>query len=133
MTTNHKPIWLEPGDRRFYITHVDHEGYTAGGSQYDEFIELVKTIQRAYGMDANIAALYKTLMELKQGPNFNAKSLAVHKLVIPVMKEICALAHDEVEEVVDEFLREHNVRFVPVRYANKLLDYFARRNANASK
>lgn len=133
LTTNHKPIWLEPGDRRFYIIHVDHEGYAAGGSQYDEFIELVSTVQRAYGMDTNIAALYRALMERKQGPDFNAKSLAVHKLATPVMKEISALAPDVVEEMLDEFLREHNVRFVPVRYANKLLDYFARRNANASK
>ena len=133
LTTNHKPIWLEPGDRRFYIINVEHEGYAAGGSQYDEFVALVKRVQETYKSDAQIAALYKALRTREQGPNFNAKSLNVNKLATEVMKEISALAPDVVEEMLEEFLREHNVRFVPVRYANKLLEHFARRNPNASK
>ena len=133
LTTNHKPIWLEPGDRRFYIINVEHEGYAAGGSRYDEFVALVKRVQENYESDAQIAALYKALLAREQGPNFNAKSLNVNKLATEVMKEINALAPDVVEEMLEEFLREYNVRFVPVRYANKLLEHFVRRNANASK
>ena len=38
-----------------------------------------------------------------------------------------------VEEMLGEFLEEHKIRFVPVRYANKLLSYFAHRNPNAAK
>jgi hypothetical protein len=133
LTTNHKPIWLEPGDRRFYIINVEHEGYAAGGLQYDDFVALVKRIQANYQSDAHIAALYKALLARAQGPYFNAKSLNVNKLATEVMKEISALAPDVVEEMLEEFLREHNVRFVPVRYANKLLEHFARRNPNASK
>ena len=133
LTTNHKPIWLEPGDRRFYIINVEHEGYAAGGSQYDEFVALVKRVQETYKSDAQIAALYKALLAREQGPYFNAKSLNVNKLATEVMKEISALAPDVVEEMLEEFLREYNVRFVPVRYANKLLEHFVRRNANASK
>ena len=28
--TNHKPVWLEQGDRRFYVVHVDHDGHRFG-------------------------------------------------------------------------------------------------------
>jgi len=133
LTTNHKPIWLEPGDRRFYIMHVDHEGYAAGGEQYDAFIDLVREVNATYASDHAIAELYHALMERKQGPLFNPYSLNVNELATEVMKEINALSPDIVEEMLEEFLNEHRVCFVPVRYANKLVEFFAHRNPNASK
>tara|TARA_B110000008_G_scaffold272694_1_gene305798 strand:- start:929 stop:2590 length:1662 start_codon:yes stop_codon:yes gene_type:complete len=133
LTTNHKPIWLEPGDRRFYIMHVDHEGYAAGGSQYDAFIDLVRLVKATYASDQAIAELYHALIQRKQGPLFNPYSLNVNELATDVMNEINALSPDIVEEMLDEFLNEHYIRFVPVRYANKLVEFFAHRNPNASK
>jgi hypothetical protein len=34
--TNHQPVWLEQGDRRFYVVHVDHDGHRFGpnGTKY---------------------------------------------------------------------------------------------------
>ena len=72
-------------------------------------------------------------MQRKQGPLFNPYSLNVNELATEVMKEINALSPDIVEEMLEEFLNEHRVRFVPVRYANKLVEFFAHRNPNASK
>ena len=133
LTTNHKPIWLEAGDRRFYIIHVDHEGYAAGGREYDAFVKLVTEVQEAYASDQGIAELYCALMQRQQAAVFNPYSLNVNVLATDVMRDINALAPDVVEEMLGEFLEEHNIRFVPVRYANKLLDYFAHRNPNAAK
>lgn len=133
LTTNHKPIWLEAGDRRFYIIHLDHEGYAAGGSEYDAFVGLVAELQDTYAAEERIAELYQALMSRQQSPSFNPYSLNVNELATEVMQEINTLAPDVVEELLAEFLEEHRIRFVPVRYANKLLSYFAHRNPNAAK
>ncbi len=133
LTTNHKPIWLEAGDRRFYIIHLDHEGYAAGGAAYDDFVKLVAEVKDAYASDKGIAELYRALLRRPQAENFNPYSLNVNELATEVMREISALAPDVVEEMLGEFLEEHKIRFVPVRYANKLLSYFAHRNPNAAK
>ena len=133
LTTNHKPIWLEPGDRRFYIINVDHEGYAAGGNQYEEFVELVARVKHTYRSDQAIADLYSALIARKQSDLFNAHSLNVNALATEVMQEINALSPDIVEEMLSEFLTEHNLLFIPVRYASKLVDYFAPRNPNATK
>ena len=133
LTTNHKPIWLEAGDRRFYIIHLDHEGYAAGGTAYEAFVKLVTEVKGTYEADQGIAELYQALLRRPQSPNFNPYSLNVNELATEVMREINALAPDVVEEMLGEFLEEHKIRFVPVRYANKLLSYFAHRNPNAAK
>lgn len=133
LTTNHKPIWLEAGDRRFYIIHVDHEGYAAGGREYDAFVNLVTEVQETYASDWGIAELYCALMKRQQAAVFNPYSLNVNEMATDVMRDINALAPDIVEELLAEFLEEHRIRFVPVRYANKLLEYFAHRNPNAAK
>lgn len=133
LTTNHKPIWLEPGDRRFYIIHVDHEGYAAGGSQYTTFVDLVKKTQETYQSQHALAGLYKALMQRKQSPIFNPYSLNINEMATDVMKEINALSPDIVEEMLEEFLVEHKLLFIPVRYVNKIVEYFAHRNPNASK
>lgn len=133
LTTNHKPIWLEPGDRRFYIIHVDHEGFAAGGTQYEEFVALVQRVKQTYDRPIDLASLYGALKERKQSAIFDPYSLNVNKVATDIMKEINALSPDIVEEMLEEFLREHGILFVPVRYANKVVEFFAHRNPNASK
>ena len=133
LTTNHKPIWLEPGDRRFYIIEVDHEGYAAGGSEYDQFVSLVAKVHQTYATDQAVAELYHALMARKQSEKFNPYSLNVNELATEVMREINTLAPDVVEEMLGEFLAEHGILFVPVRYANKIVEFFAHRNPNAAK
>ena len=133
LTTNHKPIWLEPGDRRFYIINVDHEGYAAGGNLYEEFVELIARVKHTFQSDQAIADLYAALIARKHSDLFNAHSLNVNALATEVMQEINALSPDIVEEMLGEFLAEHKILFVPVRYASKLVDYFAHRNPNATK
>ena len=133
LTTNHKPIWLEPGDRRFYIIHVDHEGFAAGGAKYEEFVALVQRVKQTYDRPIDLASLYGALKERKQSAIFDPYSLNVNKVATDIMKEINALSPDIVEEMLEEFLREHGILFVPVRYANKVVEFFAHRNPNASK
>jgi hypothetical protein len=133
LTTNHKPIWLEPGDRRFYIIEVDHEGYAAGGSEYDNFVSLVAEVRATYASDHAVAQLYRALIARKQYPKFNPYSLNVNELATEVMRDISNLSTDVVEEMLGEFLREHGILFVPVRYANKIVEFFAHRNPNAAK
>ena len=90
-------------------------------------------VKATYASDQAIAELYHALIQRKQGPLFNPYSLNVNELATDVMNEINALSPDIVEEMLDEFLNEHYIRFVPVRYANKLVEFFAHRNPNASK
>lgn len=133
LTTNHKPIWLEPGDRRFYIIKIDHEGYSAGGTRYDEFVELAAKVKRHYALPENVAVLYAALKARRQSSLFNPYSLNVNALATEVMREINSLSNDVVEELLEEFLHEHRLLFIPVRYSQKIIEYFAYRNPNAAK
>ena len=49
------------------------------------------------------------------------------------MRDINNLSPDIVEEMLAEFLDEHKLLFIPVTYVPKIIEYFARRNPNASK
>ena len=133
LTTNHKPIWLEPGDRRFYIIHVDHEGYSAGGKEYDTFVDLVKRVKDTYGSQEELSSLYTALLKRQQSQAFNPYSLNVNALATEVMRDINNLSPDIVEEMLAEFLEEHKLLFIPVQYTHKIIEYFAHRNPNASK
>ena len=133
LTTNHKPIWLEPGDRRFYIIHVDHEGHNAGGKQYDVFVDLVQRVKDTYEIPKELSSLYTALLQREQSALFNPYSLNVNALATDVMREINNLSPDIVEEMLAEFLEEHKLLFIPVTYVPKIIEYFARRNPNASK
>ena len=133
LTTNHKPIWLEPGDRRFYIIKVDHQGYNAGGQDYDNFVRLVKLVKKTYADERHLANLYQYLMRRTLSPDFNPHSLNVNLLATEVMKEISLLSNDIVEELLEEYLKERKLCFIPVRYSQKIIEHFARRNPNSSK
>lgn len=133
LTTNHKPIWLEPGDRRFYIIKIDHQGYNSGGADYDNFVQLVTETKATYKDEQNLASLYKALMQRRLSPTFNAYSLNVNLHATEVMKEISLLSNDIVEELLEEYLRERKLCFIPVRYSQKIIEHFAKRNPNASK
>jgi hypothetical protein len=132
-TTNHKPIWLEPGDRRFYIIKIDHKGFNSGGEEYEKFVELVTKMKAAYKSKQNLADLYQALMNRQLAKIFDPYSLNVNLLSTEVMAEISLLSSDIVEELLAEFIREQKLCFIPVRYSQKLIEHFAKRNPNASK
>jgi hypothetical protein len=133
LTSNHKPIWLEPGDRRFYIIKVDHEGYSAGGRDYDRFVALIRRVKAAYEDPEQVASLYHALRQRKLDAKFNPYSLNVQEYATEVMKEINTLSGDVVEELLREFVTEKQLFFIPVRYSNQIVGHFANRNPNSSK
>jgi hypothetical protein len=106
LTSNHKPIWLEPGDRRFYIIKVDHEGYSAGGRDYDRFVALIRRVKAAYEDPEQVASLYHALRQRTLDAKFNPYSLNVQEYATEVMKEINTLSGDVVEELLREFVTE---------------------------
>lgn len=133
LTTNHKPIWLEPSDRRFYIIKIDHEGYSAGGKDYKQFVDLIGRVKRSYEDPQQVASLYSALKKRRRSADFNPYSLDVTALATEVMREINSLSNDIVEELLAEFIKEQRLYFIPVRYSQKIIEHFARRNPNAAK
>lgn len=133
LTTNHKPIWLEPSDRRFYIIKIDHEGYSAGGKDYKQFVDLIGRVKRSYEDPQQVASLYSALQKRRRSADFNPYSLDVTALATEVMREINSLSNDIVEELLAEFIKEQRLYFIPVRYSQKIIEHFARRNPNAAK
>jgi len=53
-TTNHIPLWLEQGDRRFYVIEVDHDGHRFG-DRADAFGRLVGETLEHLDDPANLA------------------------------------------------------------------------------
>ena len=87
LTTNHLPLWIEPGERRFWVIDVDHEGHASGegAEAFNGFIgELIQWMES----DNNIASLYRHLMSHVLSNTFNPRSLNVNADSTPLMKQI---------------------------------------------
>ena len=106
--TNHKPIWLEEGDRRFYVVHVDHDGHRFGpnGSVY---AKQVAALFAHYEDPEHVAALYKALLAHELSADFDPHSLQVVEKSTAVMREIQESAIDINRKAVEEYLRSENV------------------------
>jgi hypothetical protein len=106
--TNHKPVWLEQGDRRFYVVHVDHDGHRFGpnGTKYANQVEALF----AYlDEPKHVAALYKSLMAHKVAEDFSPHSLEVVEKSTAVMREIQESSIDINRKAVEEYFEEHEI------------------------
>jgi hypothetical protein len=103
--TNHKPVWLEEGDRRFYIVHVDHDGHRLGSSG-DQYAEMVGKLIDHLAEPRNVAALYKALMQHEISVDFDPYSLQVVEKSTAVMQEIQGSSFDINRKAVEEYLLE---------------------------
>jgi len=105
--TNHKPIWLEEGDRRFYVVHVDHDGHRFGpnGSKY---AEQVGALFEYLDDPENVQALYKAFLHHEIPQDFDPQSLQVVERSTAVMREIQESSFDINRKAVEEYLQDKN-------------------------
>jgi hypothetical protein len=106
--TNHKPVWLEQGDRRFYVVHVDHDGHRFGpnGTKY---ASQVAALFANLDEPKHVAALYKALMAhkvacaavtyLSHNASFHSK-----EQIAPSNRGIKHLARKSLKRVPDNYL-----------------------------
>jgi hypothetical protein len=106
--TNHKPIWLEPEDRRFYVIEVDHDGHRSG-SNADRYAEQVAHLLDYLSNTTNLAKLYNALLAHSVSDTFDPKSLDVVGASTDVMKEISQASGDITRQMVQEWLDKNRV------------------------
>ncbi|MDA9980275.1 DUF5906 domain-containing protein [Yoonia sp.] len=119
--TNHKPVWLEQGDRRFYVVHVDHDGHRFGpnGGKYASQVAALF----AYLEDPrHVAALYKAFKAHKVAEDFNPHSLEVIEKATAVMREIQESSFDITRKAVEEYLAEHDFIAVNIKGADFMVE-----------
>jgi hypothetical protein len=99
-TSNHTPLWLEQGDRRFYVVEVDHEGHRFG-SKAEEFAALSGEVHAYLEEPRNVAMLYNALRRNPVPRDFNAKSLDVQHTSTKIMRTIQSASWDVNLELFD--------------------------------
>lgn len=107
-TTNHLPMWIEEGDRRYWIVEVDHEG-RSGGPQAAEFGECVAGVKRALDRDESIAGLYRWLMERDLPDWFDGHVLKLDKVSTPTMDLILGNGTKTTNDQMEEYLNAQNI------------------------
>ena len=131
-TTNHKPLWLEGGERRYYVIEVSHDG-GALGPKSDDFSALVGRVKAEIADPQKLRDLYARLMARSQGPTFNPKNLRFADNATPIMRELQATSGNEGDEVLQALLSEScvDVEIIPSSDFPELINFLRSRNANA--
>jgi len=129
-TTNHKPLWLEGGERRYYIIDMDHEGQ-AQGAKNDQFVELVGRVKQQIGNPQDLRDLYERLMQRVQRPEFDPNNLRFADNATPIMRELQATSGNEGDEVLTALLAEYNVKVIPSEDFPELIAHLRLRNPNS--
>ena len=129
-TTNHKPLWLEGGERRYFIIDMDHDGH-AQGSQNDEFVESVAKVKAMIEDPQALRDLYERLVVRKQSERFDPKNMRFNVNATPIMRELQATCGNEGDEVLKSLLKEYKVRIIHSKDFVELTAYLRLRNANA--
>lgn len=87
LNSNHLPLWIEQGERRFYVLDVGHDGH-ASGPKAAAFALLVKTIDEALQDQKQVAQLYQALMTRELSADFDALSLNTELHGTEIMKKL---------------------------------------------
>ena len=106
--TNHKPIWLEQGDRRFYVVHVDHDGHRFGPNG-GKYASQVAALFAYLDEPKHVAALYRAFKAHKVADDFNPHSLEVIEKSTAVMREIQESSFDINRKAVEEYVKAGNI------------------------
>ena len=103
MTTNHLPLWIEAGERRFYVVDVAHDGHAAG-PKAASFAQRVKCVEDAMLNDERVAAFYQYLMLRELAEDFDPMTLntAVHGTA--VMKQLLSNQTPATNQQLAEYL-----------------------------
>ena len=129
-TTNHKPLWLEGGERRYYIIDMDHDGQ-AQGPRNDEFVEIVGRVKIQINSPQGVRNLYERLMRRSQAPSFDPNNMGFADNATPIMRELQATSGNEGDEVLTSLLTEYGVTIIPSEDFPELIRHLRLRNANA--
>lgn len=129
-TTNHKPLWLEGGERRYYVIEMSHDG-GALGPQSEAFSTLVGKVKAQIADPQQLRDLYARLMARTQGPTFNPKNIGFAQNATPIMRELQELSGNEGDEVLEALLSEYAVEIIPSSDFPELITFLKSRNANA--
>jgi len=128
--TNHKPLWLEGGERRYYIIDMDHDGH-AQGDKNEEFYTLAAAINEQTQNPQYIRDLYERLMTRKLSAAFDPKNMRFNENATPIMRELQANSGNEGEQVLTSILAEHNCSIVLSEDFPDLIAHLRLRNANS--
>lgn len=98
-TADHKPLWLEGGEWRYYIIDMDHGGH-AQGPDNDKFVELVRRVKAMTEDQQPLQDFYARLMVRAQSENFDPKDIGGKMNATPIMRELQATAGKEGDKVL---------------------------------
>ncbi|WP_120503432.1 primase-helicase family protein [Sulfitobacter mediterraneus] len=111
-TSNFLPDWMEPGERRYAVFDVDHDG-RAGGPDADAFAELVGRVHAFLDDPSNVARFYNALMSRELPTTFNAKSLNITDQATPIMKRLQETSRQTNLDQLEEYLNADQLVVVP--------------------
>lgn len=112
MTTNHKPTWLEGGERRYFIIDMDHDGH-AHGELKDEFDKITDAFRKDLEDPSMLKRWYLELISRQYHEDFDPYILKPRQIGSPLMKELISEAKVEVKEVLEDLLRLYDVSVIP--------------------
>lgn len=112
LTSNHRPTWLEGGERRYYIINLSHDGH-AQGPRSIEFKVLASQVNEQISNEAGLKGLYEALMSRKLHPEFNPYGLKFETFASPIMRELLDEAVVETDEVLLDLLQQYRVVLIP--------------------
>ena len=128
--TNHKPLWLEGGERRYYIINMDHDGH-AQGCLNDAFSKIAGKVNELAQNAQFLRDLYERLITRQLPPTFDAKNMRFNVNATPIMRELQATSGNEGEQVLKALLDEYCVSLVPNEDFPELIAHLKLRNANS--
>jgi hypothetical protein len=131
-TTNHIPMWIEQGDRRFFVVEVDHDGHRSG-PKANEFGELVKQTLQYLDDSYNLAMLYNAIIRRKLPKDFSAEALDVQGSSTGVMKTIQSASWDLNVEVFEEEVNRMKLVALPASSLTSVSEDFAKVKVNLMK
>lgn len=111
-TSNFLPDWMEPGERRYAVFDVDHDG-AAGGPNANDFAHLVGQVHSFLDDPANVARFYNFLLARELPDTFNAKSLNIVENATTLMKRLQETSRQTVVELLEEYLNTSEILAIP--------------------
>ena len=112
LTTNHKPTWLEGGERRYFLIDMDHAGH-AYGDRKDAFDEITAAFRKDLENPKQLKRWYIELTGRNHHKDFDPFALKPQKIGSPLMKELMGEARIEVKDVLEDLLAIYSVTVIP--------------------
>ena len=129
-TSNHLPLWIEENDRRYWVVGIEHDG-RAGGARSAEFGELVGNLYAYLVHDAHLAEAYAYLMQRDLPEGFSGKAFNVAELMTPAMELIFGNGARTSNEILQEYLDEKGLNWIPQKQLTEYITGELRGNVNA--